>query len=85
MERVGIEYFEVNSANRFPQFDVSRAQIASTSTTISRETSRVPKSEWHSAVDAQLARIAVDIGVERHVGKKERIVTHEGRSMAVLR
>jgi uncharacterized protein (TIGR01319 family) len=47
---------------------------------ISRETSQVPKSEWHSAVDAQLARIAVGIGIERHVGKKERVVTHQGEA-----
>lgn len=80
VERVGIECFEVEFREAFPRFDISRAQIAQYVGDISRETSRVPQSEWHAAVDAQLARIAVDIGVERHVGKKERIVTHEGEA-----
>jgi hypothetical protein len=31
-------------------------------------------------VDAQLARIAVDLAIERHVGKRERIVTREGET-----
>ena len=35
---------------------------------------------WQGAVDAQLARIAVNLAVERHVGKRERIVTREGEA-----
>jgi len=31
-------------------------------------------------VDAQLARVAVDLAVERHVGKRERIITHQGET-----
>jgi uncharacterized protein (TIGR01319 family) len=31
-------------------------------------------------VDAELARMAVDIAIERHVGKKERIVAREGEA-----
>lgn len=80
MERVGIERFEDEFRAAFPQYRISRADVATYVADVSRETSRVPQSEWHAAVDAQLARIAVDIGVERHVGKKERIVTHAGEA-----
>jgi uncharacterized protein (TIGR01319 family) len=31
-------------------------------------------------VDAQLARIAVDLAIERHAGKKEKIVAREGEA-----
>ena len=80
MERVGIERFEDEFRAVFPEYRISRAEIARYVAEASRETSIVPQSEWHGAVDAQLARIAVDIGVERHVGKKERIVTHAGEA-----
>jgi uncharacterized protein (TIGR01319 family) len=80
VERVGIEHFENEFRIAFPQFDVRRGQISEYVDLISRETSQVPQVEWHCAVDAQLARIAVDIGIERHVGKKERIVTHVGEA-----
>jgi uncharacterized protein (TIGR01319 family) len=80
VERVGIEHFENEFRTAFPQFDVRRGQISEYVDLISRETSQVPQVEWHCAVDAQLARIAVDIGIERHVGKKERIVTHVGEA-----
>jgi uncharacterized protein (TIGR01319 family) len=80
VERVGIECFENEFRVAFPQFDVSRGEIAEYVNLISRETSQVPQSVWHSAVDAQLAHMAVNIGIERHVGKKERIVTHQGEA-----
>jgi uncharacterized protein (TIGR01319 family) len=78
VERVGVERFEEEFRAAFPQFEVSRVQFTDYIRDISHETSRVPQVAWHAAVDAQLARIAVSIGIERHVGKKERIVTHQG-------
>ncbi len=80
LERVGMERFEGEFRAAFPQFDVARPQITEYVNEISEETSRVPQAAWHAAVDAQLARIAIDIGIERHVGKKERIVTHQGET-----
>jgi uncharacterized protein (TIGR01319 family) len=80
VERVGIERFEEEFLAAFPEYRVSRADVVQYVADVSRETSSVPQSEWHSAVDTQLARVAVDIGVERHVGKKERIVTHQGEA-----
>jgi uncharacterized protein (TIGR01319 family) len=78
VERVGIERFEEEFRGAFPQFEINRVQFIDYIGGISHETSRVPQVAWHAAVDAQLARIAVSIGIERHVGKKERIVTHHG-------
>ena len=80
LERVGTERFEGEFRAAFPQFDVARPQITEYVYEISEETSRIPQAAWHAAVDAELARIAVDIGIERHVGKKERIVTHQGET-----
>jgi uncharacterized protein (TIGR01319 family) len=78
LERVGLDEFEKEFRAAFPQFAVSRAGLVTYIKNVGQETSRVPQEDWQSAVDAQLARIAVDLAVERHVGKKERIVTREG-------
>jgi len=59
---------------------VSRAELAAYIDGVSQETSSVPGEDWQSAVDAQLARVAVDLAVERHVGKRERIITHQGET-----
>ncbi|HJU63256.1 MAG TPA: methylaspartate mutase accessory protein GlmL [Candidatus Binatia bacterium] len=79
-DRVGLDDFEKGFRGGFPGFKVSREQLTDYIEQISRETSRVPREAWHSAVDAQLARVAVDLAVERHVGKRERIVTHQGET-----
>ena len=80
LERVGLEKFAREFRAGFPHFDVSPAELASYIEQISQETARVPLEDWHGAVDAQLARVAVDLAVERHVGKKERVVTREGEA-----
>src|SRR5438094_8014513 len=74
LDRVGIERFGTEFRAAFPAFAVSREALATYINDVSQETSRVPREDWQSAVDAQLARIAVNLAVERHVGKKERIV-----------
>lgn len=80
LDRVGLDEFEKEFRAAFPVLQVSRAKIAEYIEQISQETSHVPQEDWQSAVDAQLARIAVDIAIERHVGKRERIVTREGET-----
>ena len=45
---------------------MSREKIAQHIEQISQETFRVPQEDWQSAVDAKLARIAVDLAVERY-------------------
>jgi uncharacterized protein (TIGR01319 family) len=80
LDRVGLDRFETEFRSAFPDFAVTRDEIAKYIDDISAETSRVPNAGWHGAVDAQLARIAVDLAIERHVGKRERIVTREGET-----
>lgn len=80
LERVGIERFHREFHQAFPQNKVSQQEIARYIGNISRDTATVPEREWQSAVDAELARIAVDIAIERHVGKKERVVAREGEA-----
>ena len=80
LDRVGLDEFEEEFRASFPGFQTSRAKISEYIEQISQETFRVPQEDWQSAVDAQLARIAVDLAVERHVGKRERIITREGET-----
>jgi len=79
-DRVGLDEFEEEFRAGFPGLQVSRAELANYIERISQETSNVPHEAWQSAVDAQLARLAVELAVERHVGKRERIVTHQGET-----
>jgi len=80
LERVGLDRFASEFCAGFPHFDVSPAALARYIEQISQDTTRVPLEDWHGAVDAQLARVAVDLAVERHVGKKERVVAREGEA-----
>jgi uncharacterized protein (TIGR01319 family) len=80
LDRVGGEKFATSFHLGFPDISVTRDKISHYIAEISQETSTVPREDWHSAVDAQLARIAADLAVARHVGKKERIVTREGEA-----
>ena len=78
--RVGLDNLAGEFRTAFPEVVVSRAQIAGYIEEISQETSRVPQKKWHAAADAILARMAVGLAVERHVGKRERIFTREGET-----
>jgi len=78
LERVGAEGLEMELHDAFPEFTVSRGQVERYIEEISRETARIPEEEWHGALDAVLARLAVDVAIERHVGKRERIFSREG-------
>ena len=80
LDRVGMDKFESDFRAAFPAFAISRDELSLYINDVSQETSLIPREDWQSAVDAQLARIAVDVAVERHVGKKERIVTREGEA-----
>jgi uncharacterized protein (TIGR01319 family) len=80
LERVGMERFHSAFDQAFPQHRISPGAIGEYVNNISQQTATVPETEWQRAVDAELARIAVDIAIERHVGKKERIVAREGEA-----
>ena len=79
-DRIGFDEFEKEFRAVFPEVQVSRAELSAYIDNVSTETSSVPRGNWQRAVDAQLARLAVELAVERHVGKRERIVTHQGES-----
>jgi uncharacterized protein (TIGR01319 family) len=78
--RVGWDQFDAQWRSIFPQLQVSQKEISRYIKDISEETGRLPRESWHSVTDAILARIAVDLAVERHVGKRERILTPAGEA-----
>lgn len=78
LQRVGLEAFAETFHHAFPQFVVAPNEIHSYIEQISRDTERVPDAPWHSAVDASLARCAVELAVERHVGRRECYFAREG-------
>jgi uncharacterized protein (TIGR01319 family) len=78
--RVGLDNLHTELRAEFPQFAVTRDELAQYLDDISQDTSRVPDREWHYAADAMLARAAVDLAVERHAGKRERIFSREGET-----
>jgi uncharacterized protein (TIGR01319 family) len=80
LQRIGAEKFIGEFTQAFPMHKVSPPEISEYIEGISRETERIPQTEWQGAVDAHLARVAVDLALERHVGKKERVVTREGEA-----
>ncbi len=80
LEQVGPDRFGAEWRSMFPQLQVSRDQIGRYINEISEKTARIPEEKWHTVADAVLARLAVDIAVERHVGKRERIVTSAGEA-----
>lgn len=80
LDRVGIDSLAGEMRSAFPDIDIAARSLARYIEDISRETARVPREPWHAAADAVLARIAVDVAVERHVGKRERIFAREGET-----
>jgi uncharacterized protein (TIGR01319 family) len=61
-------------------FAVEPSQIADYVEQITAETSTLPQESWHPAADAVLANNAVSLAVERHVGRRERVVAREGEA-----
>ena len=80
VQRTGADKFIAEFLQAFPMHHVSPREITEYVEEISRETERVAQTEWQGALDAHLARVAVDRALERHVGKKERVVTREGEA-----
>jgi uncharacterized protein (TIGR01319 family) len=78
--RAGWDRFDAQWRSISPRLQVRREEIVRYIKDISEETDRIPRERWHSVTDASLARIAVDLAVKRHVGKRERIVTPAGEA-----
>lgn len=80
LARVGIDKLAGDLRERFPMFAVEPSQLADYVEQITNETSTVPQASWHEAADAVLANNAVALAVERHVGRRERVVAREGEA-----
>jgi uncharacterized protein (TIGR01319 family) len=80
LARVGLRKLAGDLRRDFPTAAVTGDALQDYIEQISRETGSVPQAEWHSAADAVLARVAVDLAVARHVGRRERIVARQGEA-----
>jgi len=80
LTRVGPEYLEREFCQSFPKLAIRREELENYIEQITQETDRIPQKPWHTAADAVLSRVAVDLAIERHVGKRERIVAREGET-----
>lgn len=78
LSRVGAEYLYGEFRTVFPELNISIEELIGYIKKINEETSYIPQESWYYAADATLACIAVDLALERHVGKLERIYTREG-------
>ncbi|MGE5819370.1 MAG: methylaspartate mutase accessory protein GlmL, partial [Deltaproteobacteria bacterium] len=78
--RVGLKRLAGTLRADFPEHPVSDDNFRDYIEKISHCTESVPLASWHAVADAVLARAAVDLAVERHVGRRERIVAREGEA-----
>ncbi len=78
--RVGLDKLTEDLCRDFPKYTATREQLGGYIDQIGQETGTVPQEPWHVAADAVLARTAVDLAVDRHVGRRERIVAREGET-----
>jgi uncharacterized protein (TIGR01319 family) len=78
--RVGLDKLTEDLHQQFPELFVDALQLRDYIEQITRETGTVPQEDWHIAADAVLANNAVTLAVERHVGRRERIVAREGEA-----
>ncbi|HET7007367.1 MAG TPA: glutamate mutase L, partial [Candidatus Binatia bacterium] len=78
--RVGVDKLIDDLRQNFPDFSVEARQLSDYVEQITQETGTVPLERWHVAADAVLANNAVTLAVERHVGRRERIVAREGEA-----
>ena len=80
LARVGLEKLARDLRADFPEHAARDDEFGDYIRLISHHTESVPRENWHAAADAVLARAAVDLAIERHVGRRERIVAREGEA-----
>lgn len=71
LRRAGAERLSARMQSAFPEFPVPQSDLVDYVARISEDPSAVPRAPWQSAADAVLAGVAVDLAIERHVGKRE--------------
>ena len=80
LHRVGLDRLAADLREDFPAYAVAPTELGEYIRRVTEATETIPEEEWHAAVDAVLARTAVDLAVARHVGRRERIVAPEGEA-----
>ena len=78
--RVGLDKLLDDLRQGFPDSVVEGEKLNDYIEQITQETGAVPLEKWHAAADAVLANNAVTLAVERHVGRRERVVAREGET-----
>lgn len=71
LKRVGAGYLHAQFQALFPEFPVEQSELLDFVAGISERTDRIPRQDWQFAADAVLARVAADLAIERHVGRRE--------------
>jgi uncharacterized protein (TIGR01319 family) len=79
VQRAGADGLARQFSELFPTTPVTQKALLDYVQAIARETGRAPDGDWELAVDATLARIASDIAIARHVGRREPYLAREGR------
>ncbi|HEY7218031.1 MAG TPA: methylaspartate mutase accessory protein GlmL [Candidatus Binatia bacterium] len=80
LHRVGLDRLVADLREDFPAYVVTSSELGEYIQRVTEATETIPEEEWHAAVDALLARTAVDLAIARHVGRRERIVAREGEA-----
>ena len=80
LSRVGIDKLVDDLSQGFAGDAPGPLELRNYIERISRETSRVPGENWQEAADAVLANNAAVLAIERHVGRRERVVAREGEA-----
>lgn len=78
LEQVGAARLAATFAGLFPRLDMSGDALADYVRAISADTGRTPRLDWEWAVDVTLGRVAADIAIERHVGRREPYYARDG-------
>jgi uncharacterized protein (TIGR01319 family) len=81
LRRVGAEGLHTLFQEAFPEFRTSRADLTGYIEHVSVDAGTIPSEDWQSAADAVLARIAADVAIERHVGRREAYYANTGTVM----
>jgi uncharacterized protein (TIGR01319 family) len=80
LSRMGLEKLARDLRADFPEHAARDDEFRDYIELVSHHTESVPRENWHEAADAVLARAAVELAIERHVGRRERIVAREGEA-----
>jgi uncharacterized protein (TIGR01319 family) len=81
LRHVGADRLHARFEELFPEFGTSRADLTAYIGEISADSGAVPGQDWQSAADAVLTGIAVDVAIERHVGRREPYYASAGTVM----